>query len=140
MMDDVRIIPGAHEVVAALTGPKAVASGSHPTRLEGKLRTAALYDAFAPHIYSAQIVARGKPAPDIYLHTAEALGVAPTECIAVEDSVNGVTSAREAGMVVVGFTGGGHCTPRHDAMLRAAGAREVVAEMDQLLTVLRGLA
>jgi len=139
MMDNVHAIAGAYDLLRELALPKAVASGSHPARLERKLRTADLYDFFAPHVYSAQTVARGKPAPDIYLHVAAKIGVAPNRCVAVEDSVNGVTSARGAGMVVVGFTGGGHCTARHDERLRAAGAVEVAAGMDRLQTILRGM-
>lgn len=137
MADDVRAVPGAAEAVRALDVPKAVASGSHPARLEDKLRRTGLFDAFAPHVYSAQTVPRGKPAPDIYLHAAARMNVPPARCVAVEDSVNGVISARTAGMDVIGFTGGGHCTPRHAGLLRAAGAADVAARMDRLAEILR---
>ncbi len=140
MMDNVHAVPGARDVVRALDVPMGVASGSHPERLERKLREAGMFEFFAPHVYSAQIVTRGKPAPDIYLHTAARMGVTPAQCVVVEDSLNGVTSARAAGMVVVGFTGGGHCPPNQAEVLRGAGASQVVAHMDQLLTVLRGAA
>lgn len=133
-------IAGAPEVVRSLGVPKAVASGSNPDRLAVKLRKVGLFDDFAPHIYSAQDMPRGKPAPDVYLHAARQLGAEARACIAVEDSVNGVTSARAAGMVVVGFTGGGHCPPHQGELLRRAGASHLAAHMDQLLTVLRGLA
>jgi HAD superfamily hydrolase (TIGR01509 family) len=131
-------IPGAPETVQALTVPMAVASGSNPERLVIKLRKVGLFDRFAPHIYSAQDMPRGKPAPDVYLHAAKQLGVDPAACIAVEDSANGVTSARAAGMVVVGFTGGGHCPPRQGELLRGVGASHIAADMDQLLAILRG--
>ena len=134
-------IPGAPETVRALRDlPKAVASGSNPDRLKIKLRQVGLFDDFAPHIYSAQEMPRGKPAPDVYLHAAKQLGVDPAACIAVEDSVNGVTSALTAGMVVIGFTGGGHCPPNQAEALRGAGASQIATHMDQLLTVLRGAA
>lgn len=132
-------IPGAPETVRALGNiPKAVASGSNPERLRIKLHQVGLFDDFAPHIYSAQDMPRGKPAPDVYLHAAKQLGVDPTACLAVEDSANGVTSARAAGMVVVGFTGGGHCPPQQGEALRGAGATHIAADMDQLLAILRG--
>ncbi len=131
-------IPGAPETVRALNVPMAVASGSNPERLKFKLRKVGLFGHFAPHIYSAQDMPRGKPAPDVYLHAAKQLGVAPGACIAVEDSANGVTSARAAGMVVVGFTGGGHCPPQQGEALRGAGASHIAADMDQLLAILRG--
>jgi beta-phosphoglucomutase-like phosphatase (HAD superfamily) len=84
-------------------------------------------------------MARGKPAPDVYLHAAQQLGIDPRACVAVEDSVNGVTSALSAGMVVVGFTGGGHCPPHQGELLRGAGAVHIAAHMDQLSAILRGL-
>lgn len=133
------LIRGAETLVQSVRVPKAVASGSNPKGLAAKLKKVGLYDAFAPHIYSAQLVARGKPAPDVYLHAARELGIAPGACVAVEDSVNGVTSARSAGMVVIGFTGGGHCPPHQGELLRGAGAVHIAAQMDQLLAILRGL-
>jgi len=127
---------GIHDVVADLRLPKAVASGSSPETLERCLRKVALFDHFAPHIYSAQIMPRGKPAPDVYLHAARQIDVAPTRCVAVEDSVNGTASAVAAGMRVIGFTGGGHCPPTQAARLRAAGAVDVAATMDELYALL----
>ena len=143
-------IAGAAEVVRTLGLPKAVASGSNPDRLAIKLRKVGLYDDFAPHVYSAQSMQRGKPAPDVYLHAARELGIDPAACVAVEDSVidqivaelaasNGVTSAIAAGMLVIGFTGGGHCPPQQGESLRGAGAAHVAAEMNELQAILRGL-
>ena len=133
---DLTAIDGVHGAVADLKNPKAVASGSAAASLEKKLRKVALFETFAPHIYSSQLVARGKPAPDIFLHAAQKLAVDPVHCIAVEDSANGVRAARAAGMRVIGFTGGGHCGTGHGAGLQAAGAEHVVEHMDQLLSVL----
>ena len=129
-------IDGIHSVVAALGVPKAVASGSSTRWLGKALRQVGLFDAFAPHIYSAKDQARGKPAPDVFLHAAKQLGVAGERCIAVEDSVKGTLAARAAGMRVVGFIGGGHCTPGHGARLSAAGADVVIEQMDSLLAAL----
>jgi HAD superfamily hydrolase (TIGR01509 family) len=67
---------------------------------ERKLRKVALWDAFAPHIYSADHVEHAKPAPDLFLHAAANLNVAPQHCLVIEDSVNGVRAARAAGMRV----------------------------------------
>jgi beta-phosphoglucomutase-like phosphatase (HAD superfamily) len=55
-------------------------------------------------VVSAQDVARGKPAPDIFLHTAQQLGVDPADCVVIEDSAAGVAAARAAGMRVIGIT------------------------------------
>lgn len=78
-------------------------------------------------IVGAEQVTRGKPAPDIFLAAAKALGVAPTECLAFEDAVLGIMSAREAGMTVVGLT-----TAAPEADLRKAGAHWVVQDFTQL--------
>ena len=87
-------VPGA---AAAVTGTgllKAVASSSTREGLERKLRQVGLWDHFDPHVYSADHVAQAKPAPDLFLHAAQALGVSPSECLVLEDSVNGVIAAR----------------------------------------------
>jgi beta-phosphoglucomutase-like phosphatase (HAD superfamily) len=70
------------------------------------LGLARLYDRFAGRIFSASEVARGKPAPDLFLYAAERMGVDPTACAVVEDSRYGVEAARAAGMLALGFAGG----------------------------------
>ncbi len=79
------------------------------------LTCAGLYDRLAPHIFSATQVKRGKPAPDLFLFAAAQMGVEPERCVVIEDSVAGVTGARAAGMTVLGFHGGSHCTPGPNA-------------------------
>lgn len=72
------------------------------------------------------MVMRGKPAPDLFLLAARTLGVAPEDCVVFEDSVAGVTAAVAAGMVGIGYTGGGHLPPEQAERLRAAGAQAVI--------------
>jgi beta-phosphoglucomutase-like phosphatase (HAD superfamily) len=95
-----------------------------------------LYDRFAPHIFSATMVARGKPAPDLFLFAAERMDAAPSRCLVIEDSVAGVQAARAAGMAVLGFCGGGHCGPAHPERLAGAGAEIVFHDMRQLPHIL----
>ncbi|WP_422723638.1 HAD family hydrolase [Modicisalibacter zincidurans] len=83
-------------------------------------------------LFTAEQVARPKPAPDIYLLAAESLGVVPEACLAVEDSVSGANAARAAGMTVIGFTGASHIEPGHDARLREAGVWQVLERMAEL--------
>jgi len=101
-------IPGIIETLDRLTLPRCVASSSHSERLRFSLEVTGLLARFAPHLFSASMVARGKPAPDLFLHVAEQMGVAPANCLVVEDSRAGIEAAKRAGMRVFGFVGGGH--------------------------------
>ncbi len=121
---DVGAMPGAHALVRRLAVPKAVASNSAPARIRLCLERTGLRAAFAPHLYSAADVAQGKPAPDLFLHTARRLGVDPTGCVVVEDSVPGVRAAKAAGMTAIGVGP----AAAHPA-LRAAGADACVADL-----------
>lgn len=105
---EIRPVPGIVAALDRLDRPACVASSSDPDRLALTLRTAGLEERFAPHVFSAAEVARGKPAPDLFLHAAARMGVPPTDCLVVEDSPAGVEAARAAGMAVIGFLGGGH--------------------------------
>jgi len=104
-------IPETIAVITMLANakvPLAVASATRPHGIERILRALAVRDAFA-HIVSAQDVPRGKPEPDIFLRAAELLGVAPSECIVIEDSPQGMEAARRAGMYCVGLVRSGNC-------------------------------
>ena len=124
-------IAGVGRAVDALVLPRAVASSSERAHLDYKLRRTGLWDRFAPHIYSADHVARAKPAPDLFLHAAAQLCIAPGDCLVVEDSVNGVTAGLAAGMRVWGFLGGGHMDEAAGERLRNAGAERLVADWEE---------
>jgi HAD superfamily hydrolase (TIGR01509 family) len=132
-------VPGAGVAVAATPLLKAVASSSTKEGLERKLRQVGLWSHFEPHVYSADHVKNAKPAPDLFLHAAQELGVAPAECLVLEDSVNGVTAARAAGMRVWGFLGGGHAHDGLGARLTAAGAERLVADWPEAARLLAAL-
>ena len=92
--------PGAHEIVhlaAELDMPRAIASSSSQAVIEHFVGLMGWVD-MIPRRYSAQVVKRGKPAPDIYLHAAEQLGIPPERCLALEDSRAGTIAALAAGM------------------------------------------
>lgn len=119
-------MPGVARAIAGLSLPHCVASSSDPVRLSHTLGLTGLLPLFGNRVYSSTMVARGKPAPDLFLHAAAAMGIAPGACLVVEDSVPGVQAARAAGMRVVGFVGGGHWAhDRTGADLTAAGATRV---------------
>jgi len=131
-------IAGVAEIIDALAVPYCVASNSSHAYLESALRGAGLAERFAGRVFSAADVARPKPQPDLFLHAAQTMGVAPARCIVVEDSVHGVAAGAAAGMRVVGFLGGGHCAPEDETRLRAAGAESVVGAMADLARLLDG--
>jgi HAD superfamily hydrolase (TIGR01509 family) len=140
MIEKLTAIPGAGEAVAGVTLPKAVASSSTREGLERKLRQVGLWEHFAPHVYSAGHVAKAKPAPDLFLHAAAALDIAPSDCLVLEDSVNGVIGAKAAGMTVWGFLGGGHATDGLGERLLAAGAARLVQDWPEAAHLLSAAA
>lgn len=126
----VSAIAGAAETLRALGAahvPFAVASNSLRARLLLKLKAAGLTELVGKHTYDpAHVGGRGKPLPDLYAHAAAALGVAPTRCVVIEDSVTGVMAGAAAGATVWGLLAGGHTHPDGAAALRAAGATRVL--------------
>lgn len=117
---DLRPIPGVIDALKALEAHGigwCVASSSHMERIRLSLTVTGLIDRFDPNIFSAAMVTRGKPAPDLFLHAAERMGRTPSDCIVIEDSPAGIEAAKAAGMTVFAFTGGSHT---HFASHRAA--------------------
>jgi len=132
-------IAGVREAVLSISQRRCVASSSTPERIALSLRVTGLADLFE-QVFSAVEVARGKPAPDLFLHAAARMGAEPEGCVVIEDSPYGVAAAHAAGMPVIGFTGGGHCGPGHGAVLREAGADAVIASMDDLRATVAAVA
>jgi HAD superfamily hydrolase (TIGR01509 family) len=98
-----RPIPGIVDALLAIDQTVCVASSGTHERIRLTLGTTGLWDRFGGRVFSAQDVARGKPAPDLFLHAAASLGVDPRRCAVVEDSPAGVTAANAAGMTSFGF-------------------------------------
>lgn len=107
---ELRPMPGVHDVLARLIVPACVATSSSPERARRSLAIAGL-DRWALPLFTASAVARGKPAPDLFLHAASRMEADPTRCLVVEDSPPGLAAARAAGMAAVHFTGGSHAPP-----------------------------
>jgi phosphoglycolate phosphatase len=124
--NELRPVDGIGQVLDRLTTPSCVASSSAHERLRFALELTNLFSRFEGRIFSAHDVARGKPAPDLFLHAAHQMGVAPERCAVVEDSAPGIEAGVSAGMDVYGYAwhGDGHG-------LRAAGAR-VFHRMEEL--------
>jgi HAD superfamily hydrolase (TIGR01509 family) len=91
-------VAGIEQALDAIDHPTCVASSADHAKLRLTLGLTGLYDRFAGRIFSAFDVARGKPAPDLFLHAADQMGFAPAECVVVEDAPAGIEAARAAGM------------------------------------------
>jgi HAD superfamily hydrolase (TIGR01509 family) len=133
---ELEAIPGMGLLLDSLLMPICVASSSAPDRLKHSLSLVGLYEHFAPHIFSASQVARGKPAPDLFIFAAQQMRTPVSHCLVIEDSVAGVQAAKAAGMRVFGFCGGGHCAIGHDNRLLDAGADAVFKHADELASAI----
>jgi HAD superfamily hydrolase (TIGR01509 family) len=127
--EQVPLLPGAAQAVRRLAGrwPLGLASSSPPLLIGTVLDRAGLGGYFTATI-STEKVARGKPAPDIYLAVAGQLGRAPERCVAVEDSANGLRSAAAAGLKVIAVPHPGY--PPDQGALDEAGL--VLTGLDEL--------
>ncbi len=139
---ELRPIAGAAELLARLAASGVgvgLATGSSVVRMGRTLAAAGLSAQFPRHAISADQVARGKPAPDVFLAAAASLGVDPRDCAVLEDSPHGVAGAVAAGMRAIGFVGGSHLSDiraQHAALLRAQGAQAVVEDLDAAFAAL----
>jgi HAD superfamily hydrolase (TIGR01509 family) len=136
---ELEAMPGVVALLEQLKWQRCVASSSAPDRLRHTLGLTGLYHRFDPHVFSATMVANGKPAPDLFLYAAARMGAAPARSAVIEDSVPGVRAAVAAGMTAIGFVGGAHCAPGHVDRLCNAGATVAVATMPEVLSTLRAL-
>jgi HAD superfamily hydrolase (TIGR01509 family) len=125
-----RSIPGVAQVLTSLPVPFCVASSSDLDRVVFSLSFTGLAGYFGDRLLTGEMVARGKPAPDLFLLAAAKMRAPPARTLVIEDSISGVQAAKAAGMMVWGFTGGGHYQGRDGrAMLRTAGADRVFERM-----------
>jgi HAD superfamily hydrolase (TIGR01509 family) len=125
-------IAGVRDALAQVPLPAAVVSNSRLTRIAQSLSRAGLADVFGPRVFSAEQVARPKPHPDVYLHAARELGVAPERCLVIEDSVTGLSAARAAGMKTIAFVGASHVPKGYAQVLRNLGVTRIIERMEQL--------
>lgn len=133
---DLREVPGVRAVVEMLAAagvPTCVASQSPLPRVLLSLAVTGLDRCFSNRIYTASMVARGKPAPDLFLYAAREMQVSPSACAVIEDSPSGVCAGRAAGMTVFGYA-----ADEEAAVLAQSGA-SVFESMQQLPSLL-GLA
>ncbi len=138
--EELRATRGLLEALPRLRVPICVASSSQLERIRLSLELTGLMPFFDPHIFSASMVERGKPAPDLFLHAASSMGVAPEHCLVIEDSPAGIEAARAAGMTVFAYTGGSHVAGTAlESTIGALGADTVFSDMAVLPDLVAGL-
>jgi HAD superfamily hydrolase (TIGR01509 family) len=137
-------LPAVAGAIAFIEGlprelPRAIVSSSSTEWIERHLDHLQLREQFGPFIFSGrEHVARGKPAPDIYLHAAGALGVPIEHCLILEDSPVGATGAVASGGTVIGLTAGSHCAPGHGERLLEIGVDAIACDFAEADAYLRG--
>jgi HAD superfamily hydrolase (TIGR01509 family) len=127
----VQPVEGVREVLEALTVPYCIASSGDHSKMRTTLGATGLLPLFDGRLFSGTEVARGKPAPDVFLLAAERMGVRPERAAVIEDSVNGVLAGTAAGMTVFGYAG---LVPA--VHLAAAGAARTFTAMRDLPALL----
>lgn len=105
---DLRTTPGFAAMLAQIRLPVCVATSSSPPRVARTLAVLGLAQRFGADVFTASQVARGKPAPDLFLFAADRMGVDPAHALVIEDSQPGLQAARAAGMRVLQYRGGAH--------------------------------
>lgn len=128
-------VAGAIAFVRSLPAdlPRAIASSSSTHWIQTHLDHMGIGDLFEGRIFSGrEHVTRGKPAPDIYLHAARAIGIDIERSVILEDSPVGVTGAVASGAHVIGLCAGRHCAMGHADRLRALGVTEIAGDFDEV--------
>ena len=124
---ELQAMPGIEDALDRLTVPFCVASSGDHEKMRTTLGITGLWPRFAGRIFSVTQVARGKPAPDVYLFAAKQLGAEPARCVVVEDTPPGVQAGVAAGMTVFGF-----CAHTPEQKLKAAGAHLTFDDLRRL--------
>jgi HAD superfamily hydrolase (TIGR01509 family) len=123
-------VTNVESVLQSLDIAYCVASSSDLERVNFSLELTGLVARFAGRVFTAEMVQRGKPAPDLFLYAASSMAADPGRTLVIEDSISGVQAGKAAGMTVWGFVGGSHYASRDGrALLVAAGADRVFDRM-----------
>ena len=134
---EVTAVPGLENFLSMFAAkPRCIASSSTHDYIGRCLDRMSLAHWFE-HRFSAHDVQRGKPYPDVFLKAAATMGVAPQDCLVIEDSTAGVKAGKAAGMLTIGLCAGGHIVEGHAERLAEAGADTVVSSYGELAQLLR---
>ena len=116
-----------------------IGSNSRQQIIKTKLEILGVYHLFEGKYFGADMVAKPKPATDLFEHSAKKFNAAYEHCLVIEDGVHGIAAATKLGMTSIGFTGASHNIDNHDGLLRDAGAVHIFENMHQLPAVIEGI-
>ncbi|MFN0214024.1 MAG: HAD family hydrolase [Saprospiraceae bacterium] len=133
----IRAVQGMPEVFKSLKVPKSMVSNASSQGVLKGLKKLNLIQNLDGLVFSAEMVEKPKPHPDLYLFAMEILGLLPHESLVVEDSVTGVLAAKSAGIQTIGFLGASHIEDEQGQKLRDAGADLIAANAEGLTEILR---
>lgn len=138
-IDELEAIPNVLEYIEAMPYEFCIGSNSRTIIIKEKLDMLGLLDLFANKYYGADLVAKPKPAIDLFKHCADSFGVDYRNCLVIEDGTHGIVAARKLGMTSIGFTGASHQIDDHANLLFEAGAVAVIDDMLQLHSIVESL-
>jgi len=136
---ETKLIEGVDKMLDKLYIDKSVVSNSSLKTVKNALKVVGIADYFSAKVYSSELVAHPKPAPDIYLYACKSIGVEPSEILVIEDSISGAKAALAAGLQVIGFVGGSHILPGHDQKLLALGVDAITNNTQELQSIIQTL-
>jgi HAD superfamily hydrolase (TIGR01509 family) len=123
-------VDGVRDALDSINVPKCVASSGTHERIRRTLEAVDLWEEFGGAVFSSEDVERGKPAPDLFLYAADAMGVSAGRCAVVDDSPLGIEAANAAGMTSFGFASR---TPKEQLAAASGGVFDRMAELPNLL-------
>lgn len=131
-------IKNSLELLSNIKLPKCVVSNGERHLVLHSLKVTKLIEHFSEtRIFTRDLVARPKPAPDLYLYAAKECGnVLPQNCLVIEDSIKGITAGKAAGMHVLGFVGGNHHNSETKEVLRGSGAFAIINDLSEVMKFL----
>ncbi|MEO9819135.1 MAG: HAD family hydrolase [Paracoccaceae bacterium] len=133
-------VNGIADALGALSNPKCVASSSNMKRIEMSLNVTGLNSYFDGRLFSTDMVARGKPHPDVFLHAAQEMGFETSAAIVIEDSPAGLQAAKAAQMKTIAYVGGSHASHANlKAMLDALSPDVLIDDMADLSAAIKKL-
>lgn len=137
--EELQALPHVIDYIKQTDHAYCIASNSRQAIIKTKLEILGVYHLFEEKYFGADIVAKPKPATDLFMHSADKFGAAYENCLVIEDGVHGIVAASKLGMTSIGFTGASHTIDNHEQKLRDAGAVHIFDDMRHLSDIIASL-